>query len=183
MPRLVGERIMLREYRKEDLPHMRKWVNDNEIVEYLSNIFLYPHTVNETEKFLNLMLEGNSNIKGFVICHKDTEEYIGQIDLIKIDWVSRVAALGIVIGSKENISKGYGSESIKLLQEFVFNRLNLNRLELDVRAYNKRAIAAYKKCGFIEEGVSREDFYINGRYTDTIHMAILKREWLYVCNG
>ena len=51
MYRLTGERIILREYRQEDLIHMRKWVNDYEITKYLSNIFLYPQSKVDTEKF------------------------------------------------------------------------------------------------------------------------------------
>lgn len=178
LARIIGNRIMLREYRKEDLPFIRSWVNDREITDYLSDIFLYPHTLNVTEDFLNNMLEGNTNMKGFIIAHKDTEDYIGQIDLIKIDWVNRVGTIGIVIGTKENLSKGYGTEAIRLLQEFAFNRLNLHKLDLEVRAYNQRAINCYKKCGFIEEGRIRENFYKDGEYTDTLFMGILKREWM-----
>lgn len=177
MPRLIGERIMLREYRIEDLPYIRKWVNDIEITRYLSNIFVYPHTLNETENFLNSMLQGNSNMKGFIIAEKETEEYIGQIDLIKMDWISRIGTLGIVIGTKENLSKGYGTEAIKLIQDFAFNKLNLHKLDLEVRDYNERAIRCYKKCGFIEEGRIRENFFVDGKYTDTIFMGILKREY------
>ncbi len=177
MPRLMGERIMLREYKKDDLPYIRKWVNDSEITKFLSNVFLYPHTLNDTENFLNIMLQGNGNVKGFVIANKDTEEYIGQIDLIKIDWVNRVGTIGIVIGNKEYLSHGYGTEAIKLLQEFAFNKLNLHKLELQVRAFNDRAISCYKKCGFKEEGRIRENFYAEGKYSDTVHMGVLKREF------
>lgn len=177
LPRLIGKRIMLREYKKEDLPYLRKWVNDSDITQYLSHIFLYPHTHNNTEDFLNSMLEGKSNVKGFVIAHKGTEEYIGQIDLIKIDWINRVATLGIVIGTKDNLNKGYGSEAIKLIQEFAFNQLNLHKLDLEVRAYNERAIQCYKKCGFIEEGRIRENYFKDGKYTDTLFMGILKSEY------
>lgn len=175
---LIGDRIILREYRKEDLPCIRAWVNDPEITNFLSNIFLYPHTLNDTENFLNSMLEGNTESKGFIIAHKDTEEYIGQIDLIKIDWVNRVGTMGIVIGSKENLNKGYGTEAIKLLQEFAFNRLNLHKLDLEVREFNKRAIRCYEKCGFRIEGRLRQNFYIDGKYYDTLIMGILKEEWI-----
>lgn len=178
MPILTGDRIILREYRKDDLPYMRKWVNDIEITKYLSHIFLYPHTLNTTESFLNSILEGNSGIKGFIIAHKATEEYIGQIDLIKIDWINRIGTLGIVIGSREYLGKGYGTEAIKLIQKFAFNSLNLNKLDLEVRDYNERAIKCYKKCGFQEEGRIREAFFVDGKYTDTIFMGILKREYL-----
>lgn len=177
MPILTGKRIILREYRKEDLPYMRKWVNNAEITQYLSHIFLYPHTINATESFLNSMLDGSSSMKGFIIAHKGTEEYIGQIDLIKIDWVNRVGTLGIVIGTTDYLGKGYGTEAIKLIQEFAFNKLNLHKLDLEVRAYNDRAIKCYKKCGFIEEGRIRENYFIDGKYTDTLFMGILKSEY------
>lgn len=66
LARIIGERIILREYQKEDLPYIRTWVNDPEITDYLSNVFLYPHTVDGTEKFLNAMLEGNTDMKGWI---------------------------------------------------------------------------------------------------------------------
>lgn len=173
----IGKRIILRDYKKKDLKHIRKWVNDYEITKYLSNIFLYPHSIADTENFIDFMLKGTSDTRGFVISHKDSGEYIGQIDLIKIDWPNRNASMGIVIGTKDNLSKGYGREAIGILQDFVFNKLNLHKIELEVREFNHRAIACYNKCGFVEEGRIREDYYINGKYTDTLLMGVLKREW------
>lgn len=177
MPRLTGDRIMLREYQKEDLVFIRKWCNDPEIVENLSDVFLYPHTVNASEGFLNAMIEGRDNMKGFVIAHKESEEYIGQIDLFDLDWKNRSAELGIVIGRKEMLGKGYGAEAIKLLQHFAFQHMNLNRVQLQVYDFNKRAYKCYLKCGFREEGRLREKIYKNGRYADTICMSVLKREY------
>lgn len=178
MPWLIGERVMLRDYRKEDLPAIRSWVNDSEITKYLSNVFLYPHTQTQTENFLNSNLEGRGDYKGFIIAHKDTQEYIGQLDLIKIDWINRKGLIGIVIGNKESLGKGYGTEALRLVLDLAFNKLNLHKMELEVRAFNERAIKCYKKCGFIEEGRIREDFYADGEYTDTIYMGVLKEEYL-----
>lgn len=178
MPRLYGERIMLREYKKDDLTYIRKWVNDPKTTENLSGLFVFPHTMNATEKFLNERLEDNSaDYKGFIIAHIETEEYIGQIDLFDIDWVNRAATLGIIIGDDEDRGRGYGSEAIMLLEEFVFNRMNLNRLELGLREYNTNGYKCYLKCGFKEEGRKRQDFFIDGRYTDSIIMSILKSEY------
>ncbi len=176
MPIISGSRIVLREYRKEDLEYMRKWVNDPAVVDNLSDIFLFPHTLTGTENFLNSKLEGKGN-QGFVIADKETQSYIGQIDLINIDWKNRVAKMGIVIGDPQNQGQGYGTEAIGLLQTFVFERLNLNRLELDVHDYNQNAYHCYLRCGFVEEGRIRQNFFSNGRYTDTIIMGILKSEY------
>lgn len=178
MPHIIGDNIMLREYRKEDLPHIRAWVNDPEIVDFLSDIFLNPHTLNETERFLNHVLEASApDEKHFIIAAKDTGEYIGQIDLFKINWTNRVAEVGIVIGKKDSLGKGIGTEAMKLLQTFAFERMNLNRLELVVHDYNPRAYQCYIKSGFIEEGRWRKKQYFNGEYHDLILMGVLKDEY------
>jgi len=178
MPHLIGSRIMLREYRKEDLDSMRRWVNNPEITSNLSDVFLYPQSLTATESYLNCLLEGKTEQKGFVIAVKETEEYIGQIDLFHIDWKNRSTEMGIVIGNPEMHNKGYGSEAIQLLQKFIFLQLNLNRLQLEVHDYNDKAIKCYLKCGFKEEGRLRQKHFSNGQYSDLIYMGILREEFI-----
>jgi len=178
MPRIFGERIMLREYKLEDLHHIRQWVNDPEVVNNLSDIFLVPHSLVETEDFLNSVLQGGrKNTICFVIADKVTEDYMGQIDLINIDWKNRAAEIGIVIGEEKYRGKGFGSEALHLLQEFVFNRLNLNRLEIKVHSNNTKAHRCYLNSGFKEEGRLRQGFYIHGKYIDNIVLSMLKSEF------
>ncbi|MCM3633512.1 GNAT family N-acetyltransferase [Paenibacillus camelliae] len=177
MPHLLGDRIALREYRISDLDSISQWVNDPEITNTLSDVFLYPHSRNESETYLNVIMEGKSSTKSFVIAEKDSLEYIGQIDLFNFDWKNRFAVMAIVIGKKEYLGKGYGSEAIRVLQKFAFEELNLNRIELDVYDYNARAYKCYLKCGFKEEGRMRQKLFKNGRYRDVIRMAILKEEF------
>lgn len=177
MPHLHGNRIILREYRREDLPWIRQWVNDSEIVCTLSDIFLYPHPVESTEAFLEAMLEGQSDSRGFVIADPKSEAYIGQINLDAIDWKNRVGRVGIVIGTVEHMGYGYGTEAMKLLVNFAFRELNLNRLELEVYDFNERACRSYLACGFKQEGRLRERQYKNGRYVDVIQMGLLRSDW------
>ncbi|WP_027084453.1 GNAT family N-acetyltransferase [Cohnella panacarvi] len=177
MPHLYGERIKLREFRKEDLPWIRLWVNNPEIVNHLSDIFLYPHTQQSTEDFLDSMLEGKPDGRGFVICEHGSEQYIGSISLDAIDWKNRVGTIGIVIGFPEYLGHGIGTEALKLLVAFAFRELNLNRLELQVYDFNVRAIRSYRKCGFQEEGRLRQRLYKNGRYIDVVQMGLLRSEW------
>lgn len=178
MPRLFGKSIMLREYKREDIDHMRKWVNDPQVVDNLSDIFLAPHTLEETEAFLNSILKGERKDNfSFVIANKEAETYIGQIDLLNVDWKNRSTEIGIVIGEAENRGRGIGSEALQVLQEFVFNRLNMNRLQIKVHSYNTRAHNCYLKSGFKEEGRMRQSFYIHGTYYDTIILSLLKSEF------
>lgn len=177
MPHIYGERIKLREFRKEDLPWIRLWVNNPEIVSNLSDIFLYPHSQQSTEDFLDSMLEGKPDVRGFVICELDSEQYIGSVNLDAIDWKNRVGTIGIVIGSPEYLGLGIGTEALKLLIAFSFRELNLNRLELQVYDFNERAVRSYLNCGFKEEGRLRQRCYKNGRYIDVIQMGLLRSDW------
>lgn len=170
---------MLREYKREDLEYMRSWVNNPEVVDNLSDIFLAPSTVDATEQFLASVLERRrQNSYCFVIADKETEEYIGQIDLMNIDWKNRCGEIGIVIGAEQHRGKGIGAEALSLLQDFAFNRVNLNRLEIKVHSYNTPALRCYRKSGFVEEGRLRANFYIHGDYFDTIILSMLKSEFI-----
>ncbi|REK61960.1 MULTISPECIES: GNAT family N-acetyltransferase [Cohnella] len=176
MPHLIGRKVMLREYRQEDLVPIRRWVNNPEVVRYLSDIFLFPHTLEDTQAYLQSKMEPREDNRGFVIADAATELFIGQINLDFIDWKNRYGKVGIVIGSPEHFGKGYGTEAMRLLIDFAFDELNLNRLELDVFDFNERARRCYAACGFKEEGRLRQRQFKNGRYADVILMGLLKSE-------
>ena len=61
MPRIWGKEIVLREYIMEDLPSIREWVNNPEIVDTLSDYFLFPHSEEQTSAWLKKRMEGTGN--------------------------------------------------------------------------------------------------------------------------
>jgi RimJ/RimL family protein N-acetyltransferase len=175
MAHLYGKKVMLREYRAEDYEHMRRWVNNPRIVETLSDIFLYPHSEQNTRKFLEMAT--GSDWTGFVIAHAHSGEYIGQIDFVKLDHKNGFGELGIVIGQEEDHGKGYGTEALQLLCRFAFEQLRLNRVELVCWSFNTGARYVYEKVGFVQEGVRRKKWYRNGAFHDEICYGLLKEEW------
>lgn len=49
----------------------------------------------------------------------------------------------------------------------------LHRVELNAHAHNLRAIALYERVGFEHEGIARDAVKIDGRYIDSVKMALL----------
>lgn len=45
-----------------------------------------------------------------------------------------------------------------------------------MHADNTRAIALYEKTGFIREGIQRRSVLIDGRFIDTVNMALMLDE-------
>ena len=52
---------------------------------------------------------------------------------------------------------------------------NLHKLKATVFAFNAGAIRCYEKCGFIREGVLRDEIYREGKYHDAIEMALIRK--------
>jgi len=43
--------------------------------------------------------------------------------------------------------------------------------------FNERAIRAYRRCGFVIEGRSRESIWRDGRWWDELAMSVLESDW------
>jgi RimJ/RimL family protein N-acetyltransferase len=178
MPYLYGDKIMLREYRQDDLSAIRAWVNDRDTIRYLSARFWMPQSMTDTADFITHAMSAGSNGAFFIIAHIENKAYIGQIDLFSINWKLRSAEMGMVIGGEENRGKGMGTEAIGLLLEYAFTILGLERVELEVAAENLRAARCYEKAGFKREGLKRKAFIVDGELSDLILMAVLREDWL-----
>jgi len=113
----------------------------------------------------------------FTIRMTDDDRVVGELELDGIDPVARNGWVGIGIGAPEDWGKGYGGEALQLLCSFAFAELNLNRLSLNVFAYNTRALRCYARLGFIEEGRERESIRRDGQRWDVIYMGLLRSEW------
>jgi RimJ/RimL family protein N-acetyltransferase len=70
--------------------------------------------------------------------------------------------------------RGVGSRLIEAALGLARERCFV-RIELEVYADNYPAIALYEKFGFVREGVRRDAIAIDGRYCDSILLAIVDR--------
>ena len=90
---------------------------------------------------------------------------------------NRSAKLSIRIGDPAHRSKGYGTDAVRALLRFAFDEMNLNRIALEVFEYNHRAIAAYRKCRFVEEARIRRAQFSGGAFHDVLIMAVLREHF------
>lgn len=104
------------------------------------------------------------------------EWLIGSCVLMNEDPLARHAAVGISLLA-DAVGHGYGTDALRVLVDYAFIRRNLRRLYLHVIASNERAIASYRKVGFVEEGRFREHAWVRGAYLDLVAMGLLRSEW------
>ena len=90
--------------------------------------------------------------------------------------IAAVVIVGIML-LRAHLGRGYGTDAMRLIVGFGFREVGLHRIQLGVYSFNPRAIAAYRKAGFIEEGRRREAIYHDGHWYDNVQMSILEHEW------
>ncbi|HEX7077259.1 MAG TPA: GNAT family protein [Candidatus Eisenbacteria bacterium] len=174
-PFLIGRKIYLRPLEPEDVPSLKTWVNDAEISRYL---LLYRPMTNADEQAFLDRTRGSATEVVLGIALRATDRLIGTTGLHAIHPKDRHAIFGILIGDKRCWNRGYGSEATALMVRYAFETLNLHRVALQVLEHNLRGVRAYEKAGFQREGVSREDTFRDGRYWNTVHMGVLRDDWL-----
>ena len=175
-PFIVGKKLYLRGLERSDLAkNMFQWANDPEVTHYMF-MGSRPNSLELLEQDYDSMIRSQNDIV-LAIIDKKTNTHIGNAGLHTINWISRSAEYRIIIGEKKFWNKGYAQETAKLLIQYGFQKLNLNKIWLGVNAENKAGVTSYEKSGFKREGVLRQEIYRNGKYYDAIRMSILRKEF------
>jgi len=173
-PFLIGKAIYLRPLEREDAPTLLSFVNDPDVTRHL--LLHRPMNLQAEQDFIDgLTADEDQVVLGIVL--RDGDRLIGSGGLHKVDWRCRQAGFGILLGVKDEWGRGHGTETTRLVVDYAFATLNLNRVWLHVFEDNARAIRCYEKVGFRREGLLRQDYFRAGRYWDTITMAVLRDEW------
>jgi [ribosomal protein S5]-alanine N-acetyltransferase len=171
---LIGAKVYLRPLEKEDAPRIVPWFNDQEVIRTM--LRYRPLTLREEEEYIEALSRSEDNITlGIVV--RENDRLIGATGLHKTDFRNRSTSFGILIGEKDEWGKGYGTEATRLVVGYAFDTLNMNRVWLHVYEYNARGMRSYERVGFKKEGVLRQDTFRDGRYWDTVVMAVLRDEW------
>ncbi len=173
---LTGQKVRLRAYRKEDMPQAQAYMNDMEVRRNLAPGIPYPFTLENEEKWYST-LSGTNETYSFAIETLEDEKYIGGCGVNHIDWKNSAVTVGIFIGDKNYWSRGYGTDAMNLLVKFIFEQMNVNKVKLQVYSFNDRARKCYEKCGFVKEGILRQEIFRDGRYHDIYAMGILREEY------
>jgi RimJ/RimL family protein N-acetyltransferase len=172
---LAGEQVVLRPVERGDLAVLWAMLDDDMDVAVLANDGpIVPTSLAmleaQYEKRLN---DPPSDRVGFTIDVDGVS--IGSCLLYAIDHYNGRCELGIAIG-KDYWNKGYGTDAVRTLLNYAFTHLGVRRVGLRCLADDRRAIAAYEKAGFAEEGRLRAYSVVKGEPHDNLMMAAFRQD-------
>ena len=176
VPMIRHGSVFLRSAERDDLPLFVGWLTDARTTRTLA--LRTPMSLAMEEGWFERLLEiQGREVWHFVICRAADARPIGTIGLHDVDLVNGNASLGIAIGDPDDTGHGHGTDALHALVEFGFGELRLERIWLDVYAYNERARHVYERIGFVHEGTLRRAPYREGAFHDIDRMSILRDEW------
>lgn len=173
---IQGELIDLLPLNSEHIKLYVKWVNDPKVRIYARSVL--PQTVEEMKKFLESQEKGERTFIEFEIWHRIDKKPIGDLGLFNINWLDCKAYIGLMIGEPEYWGQGIGTEAVKLITDYGFKELNLNKLYAIIFAPNRTSRRCFEKNRYKYEVVLKQDVYIDGEFLDTYLYSILKENWM-----
>lgn len=166
-PLAVGD-IHLSALRDDDAPLLHRWRMDPHVRDG-SLSYPFPTSVEAEREWIRAFApRGTPGDICLAVRNAEDDELFGYCQLRSIDWVSRVAEFGIVIGRAEARHRGVGRRALHLTMTYAVERLALRRLWLRVAAFNKAAISLYESSGFELEGRMVRHAYRNGELHDVL---------------
>ena len=171
---LTGERVCLRPFCRSDLCYVQKWSEDPEMRKLTGEVA--PMTRAEAEGWYRRMRSEKDRI-WFAIVLKEGNRVIGEAGLLRMFKPWLCTDMSVIIGEKDVWGRGLGTEAGRLLLDLVFGDLAFHRVSMGVVGFNERAMRFWKGLGFKEEGIQRDGYYCDGRYSEFVMMSILEDEY------
>lgn len=170
---LKSKRLVLRTVKLLDAPDYTRWFNDDEVIKFLG--WQNWPSLKKEQKILKEKLKMKNKFTFTVLLKNKSIGFVSFNIFNSGNYAHTVMA----IGEKDEWGYGYGREALELVIDYLFKKMKMNRVELEVFTDNKRGIKVYKRIGFRKEGIRRQCHWnlITKKYDDNMMMSILKKEW------
>lgn len=165
------EMLKMRPLKITDVEHIMSWVNDPDVIKNLQH-FNKKFTRKDELKYVEKMIKSKND---FVFSFFNKKgDYIGQGGIHQISWENKLGRLSLII-KREYWNNGHAQEMIPALIKHAFKKLGLHKVWLMRWKENKKAEHLYKKLGFKQEGVLKDEYFWQEKYHTIVRMAVIKK--------
>lgn len=175
--RIETDRLILRRYKIEDADAMYKnWASDSEVTKFLT---WQPHpSVDVSRSIIEGWLKKYSDEKYYqwaIVLKDNGNEPIGGISVAHMNEDISMVHIGYCLG-RAWWRRGIMSEALKAVTDFMFDTVEVNRVEARHDPRNPNSGKVMKKCGMKYEGTLRSADRNNQGICDACYYALLRSE-------
>jgi [ribosomal protein S5]-alanine N-acetyltransferase len=164
---LKGESIYFKALSTDDVHEIHSYASDEDVSLFIGWPLM--NTLNETRSYIDVMLKRELEGTHYYasIIQKTTEAIVGTAMIFNFDHEANKAEIGYVL-HKDYWGKGYGTESVALMNNFAFKTLNLHKIYANVVDENIGSARILEKNKFVLEGRLRDHYFIEDKYYDAL---------------
>lgn len=183
--RISGKRIVLRDERGEsDAEDFFRWLNMEEWKYYDEPDKPFEgisREAFETRQQERRERSGNPSPDTYG-WHVDTVHgrHIGWVNYYHLDKQAKRAYVGICLPEEETWGRGYGTEALSLLIDYLFKEMGLEEVRAATWSGNRRMMRCAVKSGLKEVArtAHRAEYSVRGEPLERVEFAISRGEWL-----
>jgi len=174
--RIRGRSVWLRALEATDLPAYKRAVNSVEVGSWAG--YPWPHSDQSIDRWYEDVRQRHGHGEyWFAVSPLDSDEFIGTVWLwSKGDRLDGLE-LSAFVTEEAGLGQGLGSDAIDAALDFIFGSYEVERVWLTTESENERARRAFEKCGLQVDGTIRHHFRREGRWRDSLLMAITRDDW------
>ena len=175
LPVLHGVGFTLRELRSSDAASLFTMLTADEVARFITTP---PSSVEGFERFIEYAHRRRSQgeFACFAVVPEGLDTAIGIFQVRALDAEFSTAEWGFALGSPY-WGRGLFTQGARLVMDFAFEQIGVNRLEARALAANERANSALRKVGARKEAVLRQSTAKNGCLHDEHLWAIVDTDW------
>ncbi|AHF07394.1 GNAT family N-acetyltransferase [Desulfitobacterium metallireducens] len=167
-----GQTLMIRKAKIEDASRIIDYIN--KVCKETENLTFgegeFGITADKEAEFIEAVSKSENQL---MICAYIEEKLVGQLVFAggHRPRIMHTGEFSITV-LKEYWGLEIGTEFIKYLINWAKETRIIRKINLKVRSDNNRAVKLYKSLNFVFEGTISREFFINGKFYDSIHMGI-----------
>lgn len=151
---------------KRNWAHLRQWLSwiDDEA------------SAEEIRIFIRQTLRRFQKLEGFQLGIRSHGQLAGVIGYELIDWPNRHGQLSYWLGA-EFQGQGLVTSAARVLLDYAFEELALNRIDILCATGNQRSRAIPEHLGFVQCGIMPDGEWLYDHFVDVVVYCLLEREW------
>jgi ribosomal-protein-alanine N-acetyltransferase len=175
---LVTQRLILEDLVQEDFSHLQRIARDPDFRKY---VLIWLDTDEQITRYLQHAIDEAAKTEGrldYILAARiaGTREFAG-LAFIEIDpELKSTAEMGIIL-LPDYCNSGYGSEILRALLSFGFEKLGRHRVYGKCDELNIPSARMMEKCGLKYEGTIREHVWLRDHWRSTRYYGMLEGEY------
>lgn len=162
-PLLSSENLVLKKIEDAHLQEVFTIYNNEKVFEYCG--IIPKHNIQTVSKMIGHFdrdYKKKSRVKWGIFQKSHSDQLVGIIEAMDFNQKVNMVTIGYYL-AEDYWGKGLASDAVNILVKFLFEEVNINRIQAEVMPLNEASKKVLLKNGFLKEGLLRQAAFWSGK--------------------